>query len=195
MERRASQADIRAQGHVKWGQAVEWYQIIFELIDMRSFSNLWYWIMLAVMWSSSSHWVLGVPFDLISRARRHGGDEQADLETLVRINTTRLLYISRTAGTWVMAFLCFILSTLLVLGFYYQIEFAQAVLLLFAPMSVLAALSVRVARIIEAQGLLGDALDRQLMRHRFTIQLLGMVSIFVTSMFGMYQNMHIGALG
>ena len=63
------------------------YQVLFELIDMRSFSNLWYWIMLAVMWSSASHWVLGVPFDVISRARRQGGALQDDLETLVRINT------------------------------------------------------------------------------------------------------------
>lgn len=175
--------------------AVDWYQIIFELIDMRSFSNLWYWIMLAVMWSSSSHWVLGVPFDLISRARRQGGEAQQDLEALVRINITRLLYIARTSGIWLIAFLCFILSALLVLAVYYQIEFAQAVLFLLVPMTILAAMSLRVATLIEAQALVGEALDHRLMRHRFSIQLLGMVSIFVTSMFGMYQNMQIGALG
>jgi len=42
---------------------VTWYETIFELIDMRSFSNLWYWIVLSVLWSTMSHWVLGVPFD------------------------------------------------------------------------------------------------------------------------------------
>jgi hypothetical protein len=47
--------------------------IVFEVIDMRSFSNLWYWIALAVLWSSTSHWVLGVPFDMIQRARRRAG--------------------------------------------------------------------------------------------------------------------------
>ncbi len=88
------------------------YQVIFELIDMRSFSNLWYWIMLAVMWSSASHWVLGVPFDVISRARRHGGEAQDDLETLVRINTARMLDIARTAGIWLVGFLFFLISTL-----------------------------------------------------------------------------------
>ncbi len=174
---------------------MDWYQIVFEHIDMRSFSNLWYWIVLAVMWSSSSHWVLGVPFDLISRARRDGGTAQQDLELLVRINSTRMLYIARTSGTWLIAFLCFILSTLLMLGFYYDIEFAQAVLFLLVPMTALAAMSIRVAGMIEAQALQGEELDRRLMRHRFSVQLLGMVSIFVTSMFGMYQNMQIGALG
>ncbi|MEC7258626.1 MAG: component of SufBCD complex, partial [Pseudomonadota bacterium] len=51
---------------------MDWYSSIFELIDMRSFSNLWFWIALAVTWSTTSHWVLGVPFDMVNRARRNG---------------------------------------------------------------------------------------------------------------------------
>ncbi len=171
------------------------YQVLFELIDMRSFSNLWYWIMLAVMWSSASHWVLGVPFDLISRARRQGGALQDDLEVLVRINTNRMLYIARTAGVWLVAFLCFLLTALLVLAIYYKVEFAQAVLLLLIPMSMLSLLSLRTAGRIEAGENSGEALHRRLIRHRITTQALGMVSIFVTSMFGMYANLYIGVLG
>ncbi|MES2436293.1 MAG: component of SufBCD complex [Pseudomonadota bacterium] len=171
------------------------YQVLFELIDMRSFSNLWYWIMLAVMWSSASHWVLGVPFDLISRARRQGGALQDDLELLVRINTGRMLYIAQTAGVWLVAFLCFLLTALLVLAIYYKIEFAQAVLFLLVPMSILSMLSLRTAGLIEAGENAGDALHRRLVRHRITTQALGMVSIFVTSMFGMYANLYIGVLG
>ena len=94
----------------KGRHSVQWYQVIFELIDMRSFSNLWYWIALAVLWSSTSHWVVGVPFDMILRARRQGGQPQADLETMVRINVTRLLYIARTSGLWLVGFACFLLT-------------------------------------------------------------------------------------
>ena len=43
------------------------------------------WIVLAVAWSSASHWVLGVPFDMVMRARRQGGQAAADLEDLARI--------------------------------------------------------------------------------------------------------------
>lgn len=171
------------------------YQVLFELIDMRSFSNLWYWIMLAVMWSSASHWVLGVPFDVISRARRHGGEMQHDLETLVRINTGRMLYIARTAGVWLVAFLFFLISVLMVLGVWYRVEFAQAVLFLLVPMSILSLLSLRTAGLIEAGENEGDALHRRLIRHRISTQALGMVSIFITSMFGMYANLYIGVLG
>ncbi|WP_348523117.1 component of SufBCD complex [Cypionkella aquatica] len=162
---------------------------------MRSFSNLWYWIMLAVMWSSASHWVLGVPFDVISRARRKGGDLQDDLEVLVRINTGRMLDIARTAGVWLVAFLCFILSALLMLAIWYEIEFAQALLFLLVPMCILSLMSLRTARMIEAGENAGTALHRRLVRHRISTQALGMVSIFVTSMFGMYVNLNIGVLG
>ena len=171
------------------------YQVLFELIDMRSFSNLWYWIILAVMWSSASHWVLGVPFDVISRARRQGGPLQDDLEVLVRINTDRMLYIAQNAGVWLVAFLCFLLTALLVLAVYYHVEFAQAVLLLLVPMSILSLLSLRTAGLIVAGENTGDALHRRLIRHRIATQALGMVSIFVTSMFGMYVNLYVGLLG
>jgi hypothetical protein len=174
---------------------VNWYNVIFELIDMRSFSNLWYWIVLAVLWSTASHWVLGVPFDMISRAKRHGGQAQEDLEAMVRINTGRMLYIVRAAGSWLVGIWFFVLSFLLLLGFVYHIEFAQAVVFLFVPFSMLMGLSLRTSLLVEAGEGTGEALHRRLLRHRVSTQVLGMVAIFVTSLFGMYQNMHIGVLG
>lgn len=171
------------------------YQLIVELIDLRSFSNLWYWIMLAVMWSSASHWILGVPFDLISRARRQGGALQTDLELVVRVQTERLINIADTAGVLLVAVLFFVLTTLCTLAIYYHIEFAQAVLLLLTPMSGLSLLSLRAARAIAAGDDTGDALHMRLHRLRLATQVIGMISIFVTSMFGMYQNLHIGVLG
>ncbi|WP_227751460.1 component of SufBCD complex [Tabrizicola oligotrophica] len=191
----APQADIWARLLQEAWVPVDWYNVIFELIDMRSFSNLWYWIVLAVLWSTASHWVLGVPFDMISRAKRHGGAAQEDLETMVRINTGRMLYITRAAGSWLVAIWALVATMLLLLGFVYDIEFAQAVLFLYLPFSLLMALSLRSAILIEAGEGRGDLLHRRLLRHRVATQVLGMVSIFVTSLFGMYQNMHIGVLG
>jgi hypothetical protein len=174
---------------------VNLYQLVVELIDLRSFSNLWYWIMLAVVWSSASHWVIGVPYDLIVRARRQGGAVQSDLETMVQVQTRRLGYFADKIGVLAVAILCFVVSSLGVLALGYNVEFAQAVLLLLLPLFGLAAMSLRTARLITASESLGDALHHRLWRHRFATQLLGMVSIFVTSMFGMYQNFHISVLG
>jgi hypothetical protein len=174
---------------------LDWYSAVFELIDMRSFSNLWYWIALAVVWSTTSHWVLGVPYDMIQRAARHGGEAQVDLEDMVRINCNRLLYIAGVSGLWLLGLASAFLTSLAMLGFWYGIEFAQAVFLLLAPLTIVGALSLNTARIIRDNGLADEALRKRMTRHRIQTQVVGMLSIFVTALWGMYQNMSIGALG
>ena len=174
---------------------MDWYSVVFELIDMRSFSNLWYWIALAVLWSTTSHWVLGVPWDMIQRAARHGGEAQADLEDIVRVNCNRLFYIAGVSGLWLLGLVSGLLTSLAMLGFWYGIEFAQAVVLLAGPMTVVGALSLRSARIIRESALHGEALRRRLARHRIQTQVIGMISIFGTALWGMYQNMAIGPFG
>jgi len=174
---------------------VDWYSAVFELIDMRSFSNLWYWIALAVVWSSTSHWVLGVPYDMIQRAARHGGEAETDLEDMVRINCNRLIYIAGVSGLWLLGLVSGLLTSLAILGFWYGVEFAQAVFLLAAPMTLVGALSLNAAAQIRARGLRGEALRKRMHRHRVHTQIVGMVAIFITALWGMYQNMSIGALG
>ena len=172
-----------------------WYELIREVIDLRSFSNLWYWIALAVVWSTTSHWVLGVPYDMVLRARRHGGQSVDDLEVLVHINTNRLLHIGRVSGLWLLAIASFVLTGLAILGFYYWIEFAQAVFLLAFPLTIVGMLSLSTARLIEAGEGQGESLLRRLKIHRIITQTIGIISIFVTAMFGMFQNLSLGALG
>ena len=168
----------------------DWYDKVFELIDMRSFSNMWYWIFLAVMWSGASHWILGVPYDLVQRARRTGGAAQDDLYDLVRINVNRLLNIVDVSGAWLAGIATFLLSVMAFTGFGYGMEFAQALFLLAFPMSIVFSLSVRTARRIREAD--GAGLYKTLARHRVMVQGVGVISIFVTSLWGMFQNMSIG---
>ncbi|QUJ77633.1 component of SufBCD complex [Sulfitobacter albidus] len=174
---------------------MDWYQTLFELIDMRSFSNLWFWIVLAVVWSTTSHYVLGVPFDMVLRAKRHEGQYEADLEDLVRINTNRLLYIAQMSGLWLAGFACFFLTMLVLLGFVYGNEFAQALTLLGVPLSLVGLLSLSTARLIREEDARGERLRKRLMRHRLYTQIIGMISIFVTALWGMYQNLNVGPFG
>jgi len=174
---------------------VDLSQTIFELIDMRSFSNLWYWIGLAVMWSTASHWVLGVPWDMVLRARRKGGQQEDDFEALTRIYTARMVYIADVSGLALTSISAFVLTTLAVLGFWYEMEFAQAVFLMAFPMTLVWSLSLRTARRIRAADETGPDLHRRMTRHRVTVQVIGTVSIFVTAMWGMAQNLSIGVLG
>ena len=176
---------------------MDWYETIFELIDMRSFSNLWFWIALAVLWSSTSHWVLGVPWDMILRARKKDTDAQSivDLHDLVRINVNRILYIIHESGLLIAGFVCFALTFLGLTGFVYGKEISQALFLLGFPMSLVGLFSVLTARKIRHRGLETAALYKQLYRHRLITQVIGIVSIFVTAMWGMLQNMNVGVLG
>jgi hypothetical protein len=171
------------------------YQTILEVIDMRSFSNLWFWIALAVVWSTASHWVLGVPYDMVLRARRQGEQAQIDLEDMVRINVNRLLYITQVSGMWILGFTCFFLTMLFTLAVFYNFEFAQAVLLLAFPLCLVAVLSVSTAQQIHEESATGELLYRRLARHRLYTQIIGIVSIFVTSIWGMYQNLYVGPFG
>ncbi|SLN11265.1 hypothetical protein PEL8287_00242 [Roseovarius litorisediminis] len=174
---------------------MDWYDNVFELIDMRSFSNLWFWIALAVLWSTTSHWVLGVPWDMAMRAHK-GKDPKsvADLEDLVRINTNRILYIARESGLLLTGAIFFALTAICLLGFVYHNEFAQALFLMAFPMSIVALVSVSSASAIQRLELSGEALFKRLHRHRVITQAIGVVSIFVTAMWGMLQNMNHSAL-
>ena len=94
-----------------------------------------------------------------------------------------------------MGFGCFFLTLLGGLGFFYGFEFGQAVFLLLFPMSMIGALSVRTAGLIQAREERGDDLYRRLLKHRIITQAIGMVSIFVTALWGMFQNLNIGPFG
>ncbi len=172
------------------GLFVSFTNIVFEVIDMRSFSNLWFWIGLAVLWSWTSHYVLGVPYDLITRARREGldGDLTEDMVDLARIHVMRLLRFQDISGLWIAGFMSFAFTSLAVLGFYYGIEFAQALLCLGAPFALTRWLALRAAHQIRMEDPTPERLVQILMNHRVHVQIIGMAAIFVTSLWGMYVN-------
>lgn len=172
-----------------------YYESIFELIDMRSFSNLWFWIGLAVLWSSASHWAMGVPYDLVVRARRVGGQMEQDLLDIVRINANRLLYITDVSGLAILAMCCFVFTGLATLGFFYEVEFAQAVFLLLFPLCFVTLINISAARRLKRQEPTLEFVSKTLTRVRIYTQIIGMISILITSLWGMYQNFSIGVLG
>jgi hypothetical protein len=174
-------------------------QTLFQLIDMRSFSNLWYWIVLAVSWSSMTHWVLGVPHDLIMRARRRGGVAGEDMVGLLQIHLRRILFIGSEGGMVLTLFVSFLLTTLALTGFIYRVEFSQALFLILFPFTLAGLLSLRAAGRISALISAGETgverLSDALLRHRLHVQLLGMLAITVTALWGMLQNLSFSVLG
>lgn len=162
-----------------------------QVIDLRSFSSVWYWMAVAVVWSSVSHFVLGVPYDLIQRARKKGGQAQQDFEDIVRVNVNRISHITDTAGLFLIGLVTFVQTVLIVLAFFYWIEMAQAILLIAFPLCIVGAVSINTAAKIEAAQPVGEDLYSMMFRHRMITQAVGMVAIFFTAMFGMYENLNV----
>ncbi|MFN7001553.1 MAG: component of SufBCD complex, partial [Elioraea tepidiphila] len=80
------------------------------------------------------------------------------------------------------------------LAFYYDVEFAQAVFLLMFPMAFVVWLSVLACRRIRNGENTGEKLYRRLTIHRRWTQAIGVVAIFVTAMYGTWQNLSISIL-
>lgn len=174
---------------------MDWTLLVFDLIDLRSFSNLWYWIALAVTWSTASHWVIGVPWDMALRARRVGGEAAKDFEDITRVNVNRFLYVAEVAAIPLLVFLTFVLTSLAMLGFWYGVEFCQAIFLIGFPLTIVGFMSIHTSRDIRARELHGDDLMRRMALHRVWVQIVGMISIFMTAFWGMLQNYNISILG
>ena len=106
------------------------------MIDFRTFSSIWYWMAVAVTWAVVSHWILGVPLDVIIRARRAGSPARDDLMVLFDVHVRRFNMIDDWIGTFVIALTAFVLSALALFGFYYGVELAQGLFLLGFPLTI-----------------------------------------------------------
>lgn len=172
-----------------------WQQTIFEFIDTRSFTSIWFWIVVAVMWSTLSHYVMGVPFDMVVRARRQGGRAQQDLELMVRFQVDRRLHIAYLSGLWLVAFVAAGLTMVALLGFVYGIQLAQALFLLLMPASCVGLLGILAARRLAAAPREGEALCSFLARQRLMVQVIGVLSILVTAGWAVLTVMTTSVLG
>lgn len=162
---------------------------LMSTIDMSSFSSFWFWLVLASVWSILSHWVLGVPIDMVWQARRQGGQAMADLEASVRIALGRREAKVARMGPAAAALAAFLLTSLAITGFGYGVELCQAFFLLSFPMVFVVWLRHAASRRIRREALTGEALCRRLSRHRLAVQATGMAAVLVTAGWGLLHNL------
>lgn len=175
---------------------MHFYLSLAELIDLRSFTSLWFWIVVAVFWSTRSHAPVGVPYDLIQRVGRDDNDiTWDDLHDVTRVAVKRRLMIGKRAGVVMGALGGFLIASLFVTGFLYRVEFAQAVFFLAFPSAIVGLLTQQAAQAIQTRGLQGPDLVRRLRLHRLATQVVGLLAIFVTAFWGIFHAMATGVLG
>lgn len=119
---------------------------LLALLDTRSFSSLWFWLFVVAIWGDVGRRVLGVPTDVIRRARAepygYGGLLLLDWLTL----TSPRWQMGRIEGLLLLALAGFGLTSLLLLGFVYGLEMAQAISLIGVPLALLFALRLWLAQ-------------------------------------------------
>jgi len=169
---------------------VDWTETIARVIDFRTFASIWYWFAVIVSWAVASHWLIGVPFDLLFRARKCAPQDIADLEAIVDVNVRRFTGLTDMAGPWLLGFAMFVLSALCMAGFYYGLELAQGLFILGAPLTLVIGLNIQVAYALRANPVRGRDLVNRLFKMRLWSQVIGMVAIFVTAVYGMYYSLN-----
>ncbi len=168
---------------------MNWTDSIVRVIELNTFTNIWYWIVVIASWSWASNWVLGVPFDVLFRARKGDEGPMRDLEQLLDVHVRRLANYHRSLGPWLIGLLAFLISALAMAGFYYGIELAQGMLLLAAPLCLIGAINLRLALRLDAAPLSGKPLVKRLFLVRLWTQIVAMISLFFTAMYGIYYGL------
>ena len=125
-------------------------QAILAVLDSRSFTAPWFWLLLLLAWTLAGRRVLGVPGDVVHAARNPAEDTQDAPEAVLLLDWLSLSLprwqMTRHEGALGFGVLAFLLSGLAVLGFGYGLEMAQALVLLVLPFALLFAAELRLAR-------------------------------------------------
>lgn len=177
-----------------------------EFLDTRSFSSLWYWLAVIAVWTEAGRRVLGVPGDVVQRARRDpGGEDGLVLLDWLLLNLPRWR-IGHSEGVWLLGLGAFLLTSLAVLGFGFGLEMAQALSLLLLPQGMLLISRIRLAG--QLAPLIGAAQDRRIpaadavakalrliVAHRRWVFLWSVLGVAVTALWGaLYVAVHSGMI-
>ncbi|MGR3486285.1 MAG: component of SufBCD complex [Paracoccaceae bacterium] len=167
---------------------------MFDLIETRSFANVWFWIALAGLWTWRGAVVLGVPYELIQRAAR---DARAlpDLTDAARLGILRRLALGEAQAVALVGAGAFALALLVGLALSYRFELAEALAILLAPLALTVWLDHRAARRIAAADPDPSELPRLLSRHRRTTLAVGVAAIFLTALWGTWRILSAGLTG
>ena len=158
-----------------------------NLIDLNTFASIWYWALAVVAWAGASHWLIGVPFDVLYFARSGKAESVQDLEALVSVNVRRIMFFQGMAGMLFTGLISFLLTAMLVAGFYYGIELGRGMFVLAAPLTLIMAINVRLAQELHNAPLTGEALVKRMFAVRLRTQVIGMIAIFGTAVYGSYS--------
>lgn len=167
---------------LRFDQTLGFHVLSFlDSLEFATFSSIWYWVFMALAWSSRSHWTLGAPFDGVVRAERRGGPWEDDLDMIVHAMSRRVVGFVRPSGHRAIGVGMFFLASLVTGSIVTQSEFIRGLTALAIPMAIVTVLEVRLALRVHDTGLRGYDLRRALVWQRFLNQATGLCSLLLAA--------------
>ena len=159
-------------------------EIFVNLFQNKSFDDIWYWLVLAVSWSLTTYWTMGVGDQDARAAQEKGGKYLTNFETLVGIYCERTENGIVRHGPYVILVVSFLLASLATLGFWFWILFAQAMFVLVFPLCLTTLVSIVFARRQVRDPARGRDLLKRYKTLRLVKQTIGVFAIATTSLWG-----------
>lgn len=168
------------------------YHFILRLIDFGSFSSIWYWIVLIGLWIANDRKILGLSTALVFRARTQGHDSQTaqDLRQITAMRLREMGYEAAERSIWSVARNWCLGTMLVLLAFAFNMELAQAVLLMITPLLWVRMRGRKLARKLAGTDLAAIDLPKILIWHRFRMQAFGMICLFITMLLGLIHSVN-----
>lgn len=173
---------------------------LLGLLGSRSFSSIWFWLVLIGTWSMVGRSVLGVPTEVLSRAHQAQGQGDGQGTAVITLLDWLSLILPRwrlgpREGAVFLGVTSFLITSLAVLGFGFGLEMAQALTLLLVPFWALFWMRVRLARRLvplvhaaqEGRAPVSQAAAdaaRAMIWHKRFVTILSMISVAVTALWG-----------
>jgi hypothetical protein len=149
---------------------------VVDAFGISSFQSIWYWALSVIAWTIVTHRTLGVPYDMLLRARRVTAVSER-VDQLAHIHAGRIAGLYDSIGPGVALAGGFGLAVLYGIGFLEGVELAQAAFMLVFPLSAVAYSTLGLALAVRAHDFRGQALVRVLARRRFWHQVVAVVGM------------------
>src|SRR5690606_21467416 len=124
---------------------------LLRLIASSSFDSVWYWVLHVVVWPLACYRTLGVPHDMLLRARRDPATAER-VALLARLGADRLAGVHDAVGVPLAAVAGFALAALAAFGFLNGLEGAQAVFVLVLPLAAITLSKLRLALFLRGRS-------------------------------------------
>lgn len=153
---------------------------MFEIFAAASFLSIWYWVLHVVVWTMACTRTLGVPHDMLLRARRLP-EVARRVDLLAALAATRIGGIHDAIGPALAAGIGFLLAATFGLGFLSGVEIAKASFLILLPLAVIAYSKLRLALAVRRRGIAGPELVLALARRRLWHQFVAIAAMLAAA--------------